>query len=154
MFLALLLFFSFTPASLKQGDFDWLCGDAWKGTLTYINYSNGKKVTIPSELKVLKLNDTTYSFATSYPKEPQANQIDTVSLMKKGTYINKEKVMIRSFSHDTLRIITEKAGTVNDTPAIFRYKYILSKNYYMQEKMEKKEKAFTFKVRNTYEFRR
>ena len=154
MFLSLLLFFSFTAAVLKQGDFDMLCGDAWKGTLTYINYSNCKEVTIPSKLNVLKLNDTTYVFATSFPEEPQANQMDTVRFLKKGTYLDKEKVMIRSLKHDTLRIITEQSGTVNDTPAIFRHTYILSKHYFMQEKKEKKEKEFTYKVRNRYEFRR
>jgi len=50
----------------------------------------------------------TWYFVHEYPKEPQANSIDTVILMKDGRMINDETVIERTESGVTTLITTQK----------------------------------------------
>jgi hypothetical protein len=85
LFLSLLiLVFSlgvFASPKIKAKELNILTGARWSGTLSYLDYSSSKKVSILSDLVVSsagKKNSWIFSF--EYPKEPKANSSDTVVL--------------------------------------------------------------------------
>ena len=90
-------------------DFLKVSGQKWKGILTYLDYSSGKQISIDANITVTLGSDSlTWYFVHEYPKEPQANSIDTVILMKDGRMINDETVIERTESGVTTLITTQK----------------------------------------------
>lgn len=81
--------------TVKGRDLQLLMGAQWKGTLTYLDYSRNKRVSIPSNLTVTKSNGDRWSwvFEYQYPDEPKANSRETVTISKDG-----EPLMARRWS--------------------------------------------------------
>lgn len=144
-------------AKVKVDDFQHLAGAQWTGTLTYLDYGRNKKVSIPSRLSVTR-SDTerrSWIFEYQYPDEPQANDKQIVAIGKDGKTIGDAKVVERTTLADkSLRIVTEKAGTDNDKPALFRYTYLLSAKSFSIKKEVRYEGASEFFERNEYSWKR
>ena len=118
-------------------DFKLLVG-RWKGNLTYLDYSSGKPYTMSAELEIKRLNQTNkFIFSNIYPKELNANSVDTLTISSDGKYIDNELVKLRKkLENGDIEIITEKSGKDgNDNKAaIFRYTYTISKTAFKKRK--------------------
>lgn len=160
---ALLLASSFLGFNLlsapkvKTKDLQILTGAQWTGTLTYLDYGTNKKVSIDSNLIVTQSAEDKQSwiFEYQYPKEPKANSKGTITISQDGKIIDGETVTARqNLPGDTLKIVTEKAGTDNDKKAVFRFVYLLSAKSFSIKKEVKYEDADEFFERNEYSWKR
>ncbi len=61
---------------------------SWTGTLTYLDYTSGKPYTMPANILVSGLSDSSLGIAFTYPNEPKANGIDTLILSAGGSSFN------------------------------------------------------------------
>ncbi len=140
-------------AKIKATDLQRLMGAQWKGALTYLDYQNNKKVSIPSNLTVTRSSRDKLSwiFEFQYPKEPQANNRETITLAKDGKTLSGETVIERTLLADkTLRIVTEKSGPDNDKKALFRFTYLLSDTKFSIKKEVRYEGTTEYFERNEY----
>lgn len=65
---------------------------SWDGLLTYLDYSSGKPFTMQANITVsLTPNQKGYIMAFEYPKEPQANSIDTTFVS--GQFLEKKRLL-------------------------------------------------------------
>lgn len=145
-----------TP-KVKREDLQRLTGAQWVGTLTYADYRTNKKVSIPSNLSVTQsaTDKRSWVFAYQYPDEPKANSKDTIVISKNGATIDGEKVIERKrLAGNSLRIVTEKAGTDNNKKALFRFTYALSATAFSIKKEVRYEGTTDFFERNQYEWKR
>ena len=121
--------------SLK--DFDLLIG-SWQGNLTYLDYSSGKPYTMPANVDIRNSGKTNkFIFSNIYPKEPNANSVDTLTISKDGNKINDDSVKsIRKLGNGNVEIITELQGKDgNDNkPALIRHTYIFGNTVFVIRK--------------------
>jgi hypothetical protein len=128
---------SSAQVSTSIDDFIILTG-SWTGSLTYLDYSSDNLITLPADLEVVKdekLNQLI--FYISFPEEPEANNIDTLSISSDGTLLEKEPVVSKqSFEDGSLEIITEITGTDGneDKPAVIRHTYVIGQNNFVLRK--------------------
>ncbi len=145
------------PPRLEPGDLTRLTGAQWKGTLTYLDYGRNKKVSIPSNLTVTGpgADALSWTFDYQYPDEPKANSKDAVVVGGGGTIIDGERVAERTTAPDgTLKLVTEKQGTDNDKPSLFRFTYLIGAKTFSIRKEVRYEGAAEFFERNEYSWRR
>lgn len=149
--------FSFDQPVVSKEDINILTGNIWKGTLTYIDYSNGKKIEIPVELKVIQTSEESdlWFFMTSFPGEEDHNQTDTVKLSDGGTLFDGEMVK-QKFTDDNNRIniITEKEHFEDEKAMLYRFTYIIGNDYFFSGKEESPIGQIHFMQRNFYEYKR
>lgn len=153
-----LLWFVPQPTPKVTGeDFQVLTGQQWAGTLTYLDYSSKKKVSIRSNLTVTQSAEDKLSlnFEYQYPDEPKANSKDTVKISKDGKTIDGETVTERSNLADgTLKIVTEKIGRDDNQEAVFRYTYLLASKSFSIKKEARYQGKTDFFERNLYSWKR
>ena len=129
---------------------------SWEGTLTYLDYSSGKPYTMSANLKIsLTENKSGYVMAYEYPKEPQANAMDTTYV--DGQFFGKEKIVDFQKSADGgFTLIAEKEGEDGNDhkKAILRHTYLLKSNAYSITKEVKFEGTAVWIKRNQYVFQR
>ena len=163
LFVALSAFSLFAALILPQSakilpeDLRRLTGARWSGMLTYTDYTSNRRVSIPSTLIVTESagDASSWVFEYGYPEEPKANGKQTVKLDDGGTRLDGETVVERtSLDGGLLRIVTEKRGTDNDKPALFRYTYIISASSFSVKKEVRIEGASEFFERNVYSWSR
>lgn len=143
-------------ASVVPGDLYALDG-TWTGTLTYLDYSSGKKTSIKSDLRVGRMEGEAgaWSFEYIYPDEPKANGTSVVKLSPDGRILNDQAVLKREKLPDgTIKIVTTKTGTDNDKKALFRFTYLIAPSSFSILKEVKVEGADQFFERNTYRWAR
>jgi hypothetical protein len=154
------LFAALTPAQSAKvlpEDLRRLTGARWAGTLTYTDYGSNKRVSIPSTLTVTEATGdaSSWVFEYAYPDEPKANGKQTVKLDEGGTRLDGETVVERTSLDDgLLRIVTERRGTDNDKPALFRYTYLIGASSFSVKKEVRYEGASEFFERNVYSWSR
>ena len=159
-----LVFFSFSQpckaysdSTVHLKDFNNLIG-CWQGNLTYLDYTSGKPFSMPANITVTNFKKTGHIvYSTSYPKEPNANSVDTLFISENGKRLNNEPVISKTnFNKDSLQVITEEnAVDGNDhKPALIRHTYTLSRNSYSVKKevLFMGEKQWI--LRNEYTFKR
>ena len=160
---ALLAFSLFAGLALQQApklqpeDLRRLTGARWTGTLTYTDYRSNKRVSIPSNLTIKETTGdaSSWVFEYEYPDEPKANGKQTVRLGEGGTQLDGEKVVERtSLDGGGLKFVTEKRGTDNDKPALFRYTYHINASSFSVRKEVRHEGASEFFERNVYSWSR
>ena len=82
----------------------------WEGKLTYLDYSTGKPYTMSANIKIsLTENKNGYIMGYEYPREPQANSMDTTYV--KGKLFGKDRIV--EFSKegvDGCKLVTEIDG--------------------------------------------
>ncbi len=119
-------------ATVQTKDFSKLKG-FWTGSLTYLDYSTGQPYIMPADVSIKQIGNTNqFVFSNSYPDEPQANSIDTLTISNDGTTINGEKIVSISKEKKSTIVTTEVAGTDGneDAKATIRHVYYLSKKQY------------------------
>ena len=144
-------------SKVSDKDLDSLTGQQWTGTLSYLDYSSKKKVSILSNLTVTKSSEDkkTWVFDYVYPKEPKANGKKSVVVGRDGSSINDEKVTERTKLPDNaIKIVTEKNGEDNDRKAVFRYTYQISAKNFSIKKEVRYENESEFFERNEYSWQR
>ena len=118
-------------------DFEKLVG-SWQGTLTYLDYSSGKPFTMSADLDIKRIGKINkFSFSNIYPKEKNANSVDTVTISKDGKYVDKKLVKSRhKFPNGDIEIITEELGIDgNDNKqATIRQTYTFGKTSFISRK--------------------
>ena len=118
-------------AKIKAEDISILEGKLWTGTLTYLDYSSGKRTTINSNVVVTRASrdGRTWTFAYAYPDEPKADSSSTVVLGEDGKSFFGETVIDRAVLPDkTIRLVTTQPGKDNDRPATYRYTYLIGRS--------------------------
>lgn len=142
---------------IKVSDLKRLTGEEWTGTLTYLDYSKNTKVSIPSNLTVVQSpqHRLSWIFKYSYPDEPQANNDKSVAIGKDGRTFGEELIIERIELPDkTIKIVTNRNGTDNDKPAVFRFTYLLGDKIFSIKKEVSYEGSKEFFERNEYSWRR
>lgn len=143
------------PPVVKQTDLEKMKGN-WKGTLVYLDYRSNKPVTIPAGISITSLSTDKFVFEYYYESEPGHGSSDTLGILHAGHYINKEKVVERRSSGDSLRFVLEiKGRDGNDhKPAVFHHVYTLNKNVLTITKLVRLDGSKEFFQRNQYVLRR
>lgn len=131
---------------------------SWKGTLTYIDYSSGKPYTMPAEVEIQQIGQST-SFICShlYPDEPKANSADTLSISDKGKTLNKEMVKRKTkLANGDLEISTEYVSIDgNDNkPATIRITYTIGTKVFKKVKEVQFEGQEKWLKRHEYSYTR
>lgn len=128
----------------------------WKGNLTYLDYSTGKPFTMSANIKIsLTENKRGYIMSYEYPKEPHANETDTIYIV--GGSFGKDRVIgLQKDRNGDYVLITETKGEDgNDRKkAILRHTYTLRSKTYSIVKEVKFEGTDLWIKRNEYLFNR
>ena len=143
--------------SLRTTDLQTLTGQAWTGTLTYLDYRSNRPVSIRSNLIVSRStgDEPVWTFDYQYPDEPKANSRETVTLGKEGTTLNGEPVLERtSVAGEGLKVVTEKSGMDNDRKAAIRSTYLIGARSFAIKKEVRYDDAQEYIERNRYEWTR
>jgi hypothetical protein len=137
---------------LRPSELASLAGTEWNGTLTYVDYGSGKRIAIPSRLRITQPSGDASAllFAYSYPDEPNANQSSTIAISADGRMIDDERIVEKAVDGDVLRIVTERSGTDNDKPALIRYTYSIAAGRLSIAKHVRFEGSDAFIERNQY----
>lgn len=142
---------------LSPADFQIVTGSTWEGTLTYVDYSSNKPVSIRSYLTVKQSREDAASFVFQYfyPDEPKANSEQTVSITKNSAMLRDETVVSHSRADDaTLKVVTTKTGQDSNRRANFRFTYLLNARTFSIVKEVNVEGATAYFERNRYSWRR
>ena len=143
-------------AATSTTDFSNVQG-AWKGTITYLDYTSGKPFSMPTNVSLRIANNSQIILSYAYPNEPNANGKDTLLISSNGLLIDSAEVQSREILEDgAVKIVTVKTGRDgNDNkPALIRHSYILGKHSFQNVKEVKFEGTDKWIVRNTYLFTR
>lgn len=141
-----------TPAELQV-----IIGAPWAGTLTYLDFSRNKLVTIRSDLIVTAVpgDASSFMFEYLYPDEPNANSKEKVSITNDGKVFRDETVTTRSFTEgDKLKIVTTRTGQDNNRNAQLRFTYLLNARAFSVVKEVRAEGASDYIERNRYSWHR
>jgi len=142
---------------ITQEEINILSGEKWKGYLTYLDYKSNLETKIQAYITVIRSeeNDRNYILFLEFPKEPHANNADTVSISVDGRFFASEKIIEKSsFSDDSLIFVSESSGTDDDKDALFRHTYGISQNTFSIRKDVKYNGDSVFIRRNEYNFTR
>jgi hypothetical protein len=124
----------------------------WEGKLTYLDYSTGKPYTMSANIKIsLTENKNGYIMGYEYPREPQANSMDTTYV--KGKLFGKDRIV--EFSKegvDGFKLVTHIDGEDGNDhqKAILRHTYVLKSNLYSITKEVKFNGTTNWIKRNEY----
>jgi uncharacterized membrane protein YphA (DoxX/SURF4 family) len=147
----------FSQPTVSGKDFEMTLGK-WTGTLTYLDYTSGKPVTMPCNLTISKYKKNTrrLKLAYEYPNEPKANGKDAIVISADGKMIDDEMVVSIEVVNDTLTITTNKNGVDgNDRKkALLRHIYIIGKNILIKRKEVKFEGEENWILRNEFKMSR
>lgn len=159
VFIILTVFFLVTSTkaqTISIDDIKHIAG-SWSGTLSYLDYSSNKEVTIQSALIVKINNDKEYALNISFPKEPGYGGEDIYSVKEKGTMINDMKIIERMNQPDgTLKVVMESKGTDGNENkmATFHHIMLIGKKSFNIIKMVKFDGEEKFIQRNQFAFNR
>lgn len=142
-----------TPVSLDM--FTPILGEAWTGSLTYLNYQEPfEDVTIPANVEI-SFVDAGIQLDYKYPNEPHANSSVIASLSDDGLVFMDEPVIANTVSEDGTRAI-KTAFVCEDMgrPAHCEMTYAFSANTLEISKMVTYDGATEAFRRNAYTFQR
>ncbi|MEO1021096.1 MAG: hypothetical protein AAFW89_01015 [Bacteroidota bacterium] len=133
---------------------DELTGDAWTGSLTYKNYSDGTMVTIPARFSVEKLDAWSYTFSYIYPDEPDHSSVEKVVYNEADQEFDGRKILSSDKTSDSHTIRTIQKGTDNGEEVNLFYTYVFTKNKVVIKKEYQALGSSEREFRNEYTFYR
>lgn len=147
--------FSFAD-KVNSNDLKIITGDQWKGKLTYLDFSTNQKTSIPANLLVKQSSSekNIFYFIHEYPKEPHANNTDTLIISSEGRKLNNQMVVKKDKIGTMIKLITESTNGNQSDFKYFRYTYLLGTNLFSIKKEEKGMKDTGYFTRNIYEYQR
>jgi hypothetical protein len=135
-------------------DLKVLDNTSWKGTLTYINYQDGKPVSIPTTMQLFVSDDAIES-NIQYSYEPDKNENSTIKLKNNGTYFGKQKIIAYNILQDgTQKLTTSYEGKDNRKKATMFVIYEFNNESYKVTKEVQYKNSDERFMRNTYEFKK
>jgi hypothetical protein len=140
---------------LTVEDFAAAFGTDWAGTLTYLDYGSGERVSISVTAALAPAPQTAEGEAISvtvgYPDEPQYDSTSVIVLRDGGHQYGDQQLIARKKSGDLLEYSTSASGEDADRSASFRFDYVVSTCLYSVAKNVTFDgEAETFE-RNRYE---
>ncbi len=139
--------------TLLPSDIDILTGGPWVGTLTYLDYSSGKSVTIDSSLSVRRVAEASWEFGVGYSKEPHADSKEVVTLAA-GMLGGDRVVSRRELPGGGVVVVTESAGEDDHRAALFRFEHSITALEYSRRKMVRLDGEREFIERHVYRWKR
>ena len=141
---------------VNSNDLKIITGDQWKGKLTYLDYSSNQKTSIPANLVVQQSIEekNVFYFIHDYPKEPKANNSDTLIIKNDGKQLNDQSVIKKEKIGDIIKLVTESTKGSKEELKYFRFTYLLGANLFSIKKEEKGMKDTAYFTRNIYEYQR
>ena len=147
---------------MRSADLLSLTGPRWTGTLTYLDYTTNRKVSIPSTLQVTPVGGQplSFTFDYQYPDEPHARSISPLSLSDDGREFAGARIVERRGSvNGPLILVMEKMGRDNDREALIRHTYQIETGQSRSGSLSiRKEVRYTgttqFLLRNEYVWQR
>ncbi len=141
-----------------EADMDALTGAHWKGTLTYLDYTTGKLITIKSSLLVSRRpgeGAPAWDVRIGYTDEPQKDGGESVTLPRDGAEFFGAAVVERSaMSTGGTRIVTETRGEDDGKPALVRKVYTITPRRCVVKKLVRWDGTPGFFERNAYDWSR
>ena len=136
-------------------DFRLLEGDDWSGSLTYLDYGSGERVSIPVELKVQVIDDTSLEYAIRYPDEEEHNASAQLRITGEGSFIDGQEVVSRKWAMDgPLTLTTQGRGYDDNREVDIRFIYVISENEFRMLKDVRFSPDESYINRNEYAFTR
>lgn len=148
--------FNSQMSSVSVKDFKPALGK-WKGSLTYLDYSNGKPYSMPVNITIKGNKQQGIILSLEYPDEPKANSKDTLVISANGTMLDVATVVSNKKNNDGSReIVIEQNGTDgNDNrKAVLRHIYKISKKLFIRRKEVQFEGEEKFILRYEYKMNR
>lgn len=142
---------------MSNSDIEMLAGPAWKGTLTYVDYSSGKRTTIKSSLVVQPVmgRPGAWEVRIGYSDEPEKDEGEVYSLTPDGTMLRDERVVQREQQADgSIRVVTEIDDADDNAPATLRRVYTLGPRSCSIQKLVRRRGETDFIERNVYRWTR
>lgn len=140
--------------TISLDDFKELNNTAWKGELIYINYQDGKPVSIPSTMQI-RVTDKALERDIQYSYEPDKNISSVTKIRKKGTYLGKQKVLSKSVESDgSIKLITTYKGKDDNKKATMIYTYLFNNEFFKVTKEVQFEGTEERFMRNTYDYKK
>lgn len=153
--LSLMITISLSAQTVKSENLEILCGDVWKGELTYKNYGDGKLVTLPVELTVTKLSDASFEFAYNYTNEQSANSKSKIKIKSGGTVVFGQEVeSVEANTEGQIVIVTTSSGKDGGKKSKFNFTYQISQKTFIMRKDVTFEGETESFMRNEYRFSR
>lgn len=129
---------------------------SWSGTLTYLDYSSNKSVTIPSNITIVQSakDENTFIVSTYYSDEPKANNIDSMGITAGGKQLAGYHVLSNTLKQQTRTIVASTKGIDgnDDKPATVKKTYIIQPNILTIKKEVQFEGTKNWITRHTYHF--
>lgn len=135
-------------------DFEAIAGD-WQGTLTYADYSSGKRTVIASNASVSPVNSNRINYTVSYPNEPWEDTKSSLTISKQGRLLEGHVISERNVNDKGVLIfVTLYQGEDDNRTATIRQTYGLSATHFFIRKEVQFDGEEAFLFRNIYEFTR
>jgi len=139
---------------LKSSDLTGIGGKNWAGTLTYLDYGSGEKVSLETNVNVTVKLDC-LSLAISYPGEPEANATDEICISEDGTkFDGAPLISLQRLGPDFIAFQTQSEGEDDNKPALIRQNYILSTSALTSGKEVSFDEGETWTERNELDVER
>lgn len=128
----------------------------WIGSLSYLDYSSNKEVSIDCNLNAkVVTNKNAVNLSYVYPQEMNYNSSDLVKITQQGTHLDNSKIIEKKYDADgVLYLVTEEKGKDDNRPATIQYVITISAQAFSIAKMVKFEGQQTFFRRNVYSWNR
>lgn len=143
------------PPKASLDDFKILVGDNWSGSLNYLNYGSDKRSTIPANLEINLKGERKIKYKIIFPKEPNSNSSDTISISKDGSKLDGQIITDRSIDEDGSLVLTAQSRDYDDNQeADIRTTYTISEREFRMKKDVKFDNDEDFLNRNEFVFTR
>lgn len=130
----------------------------WQGTLTYLDYSTNMPFSMEAKLVIKPIDKSSnLQIEITYPKEPEANSIDTIVVEDNGSIIDGGVIKSKKLNGGNyVELVTEQNGQDgNDNkPATFRNTYLINEMHYSKKKEVQFDGSSVWITRQEYKFRR
>lgn len=129
----------------------------WKGTLTYLDYSSNKPVTIPANTMIEIVSDSSFDQYVYYTEEPDKSKKSRYTISANGDMLDEKKLLQKTILPDgSIKLLLESKGPDgNDQkPATFQHVMILSATLFKITKLVKFDGEENFFQRHEYAFSR
>lgn len=139
--------------TVTAADFEGLVGTDWAGELSYLNYREPTRSTIPVRLE-LAIDEGVVKYGLAYPGEAEANNRGDFVIGEDGRSLEGATIVSRHRDGDRLIIVAEKDGEDAEKPARLRFTYSISPNDFSWRKDVRFEGENEFFNRNEFALKR
>lgn len=142
----------FSQTTVSLSDLEPLDNTSWSGSLMYVNYSDGKEVTLRTTMQT-KIEGGKIIMQTQYPDEPSANFKRSMKLKRAGAFLGSEEIIERiNLENGLLKLVTKFYGKDKNKPATMFKTYLLGRNEFSITKSVKYKNSKEKFIRNRYTY--